>query len=121
MADLSGRRILIVEDEIMIALALQDTLEELGCVVIGIAQRIEQGLRLIHAHGASIDAATLDVRLGDTTSYDIACALDARGIPFVITSGYDNASQLIGYEKRPMLRKPYHRDALEQALKGLFA
>ena len=120
MADLSGRRILIVEDEIMIALSLQDTLKELGCVVIGIAQQIEDGLRLIAANAGTIDAATLDVRLGDTTSYDIAVALDMRRIPFVITTGYELAPQLISYENRPTLRKPYSKDALEQMLRRLF-
>jgi DNA-binding NtrC family response regulator len=120
MTGLSKRRILIVEDEILIALFLQEILEELGCVVIGIVGRPDQGLGLIEAHLGGLDAVMLDINLGDdTTSHDIAEAVAAAGVPFIVTTGYHNAPQLVGFESRPRLEKPYDKDGVARVLRLL--
>jgi DNA-binding response OmpR family regulator len=120
MTDLSKRRILIVEDEILIALFLEEILEELGCVVIGIATGREEAFGLIQTNLGALDAAMLDVNLGDdTTSHDIAVALTAAGVPFIVTTGYHNAPQLVGFESRPRLDKPYGKDEVALALRLL--
>ena len=121
MTDLSKRRILIVEDEILIALFLEEILEELGCVVIGIATGREEGLELIDANLGALDATMLDINLGDdTTSHDLAAALAAAGVPFIVTTGYDEAPQLVGLESRPRLEKPYDKDGVARALRLLY-
>jgi CheY-like chemotaxis protein len=120
MTDLSKRRILIVEDEILIALFLEEILEELGCVVIGIATAREEGLGLIEANLGALDAAMLDINLGDdTTSHDLAAALAAAGVPFIVTTGYNEAPQLVGFESRPRLEKPYGQEDVALALRRL--
>jgi DNA-binding response OmpR family regulator len=119
MINLSGRRILIVEDEMLIALLMQDFLETLGCVVIGVAVDEAEASHLIETNRAGVDAVTLDVRLGETTSHGIAAMLDACGIPFIVTTGYDDAEHLAGLEDRPMIVKPYQQNDVAQALRLL--
>ena len=119
MTDLLGRRILIVEDEILIALMLQDVLETLGCVVAGIAVQQAEALHLIEANPGALDAVTLDINLGDETSHEIAALLNACGIPFIVTTGYEDALNLIGFENRPRLQKPYHESDVEQVFRAL--
>jgi DNA-binding NtrC family response regulator len=116
---LVGRRILIVEDEFFIALMLEDILHELGCVVVGIAARPEEALALIDTYRGAIDAAALDVNLGNATSHSIAAALDARGIPCLITTGYSDAPHLLGLEHYPKVEKPYQRAQIERGLRQL--
>jgi DNA-binding response OmpR family regulator len=79
-SSLSGRRVLVVEDEIMVAWLLEDMLTNLGCTVVGPAARIDQALALIDAEG--FDAAVLDLNLNGTKSYPVADALAAHGVPF---------------------------------------
>src|SRR4051794_22900016 len=83
---LSGRRVLVVEDEMIVAWLLQDMLADLGCAVVGPAARVSQALAMIDAE--AIDAAVLDVNLNGQKSYPVADALAARGMPFVFSTGY---------------------------------
>ena len=63
----------------------------------------------------------LDINLGDdTTSHDLAAALAAAGVPFIVTTGYDEAPQLVGLESRPRLEKPYDKDGVARALRLLY-
>jgi CheY-like chemotaxis protein len=119
VTELLGRRILIVEDEMLIALLLQDILQELGCVVVGIAPRPVEAFGLIDTHRDVLDAATLDINLGYTTSHNVAAALDALGIPCLITTGYNDAFHLVGLERYPRVLKPYQSSDIEQALRRL--
>ena len=114
---LSGRRILIVEDEPMVAWLLDDMLVEFGCVVVGSADRVDEALAMIEAQ--PIDAAVLDVNLRGQMSYPVADVLAARGVPFVFTTGYARARLLEAYRHYPYLLKPYHRLAMRDALLGL--
>ena len=117
--DVSGRRILIVEDEFLIASMLEDMLQELGCVIVGIVGRVEQALSFIEAYADRLDAATLDINLGGTTSRDIAAALQARGIPFIFTTGYTDEYHLAGFEHHPRVHKPYQTADIDRALRSL--
>jgi CheY-like chemotaxis protein len=119
VTELLGRRILIVEDEMLIAIMLEEMLQELGCVVVGIAARPVEAFGLIDTHRDVLNAATLDINLGYTTSHGVAAALDALGIPCLITTGYSDAPHLVGLERYPRVQKPYQRADIEQALRRL--
>jgi CheY-like chemotaxis protein len=105
----SGRRVLVVEDEMIVAWLLQDLLADLGCVVIGPAANVNQALGMVEAE--AVDAAVLDVNLNGQMSYPVADALAARGVPFVFTTGYAKDGVLERYRANPILQKPYHRSA----------
>ncbi len=111
---LVGRRILIVEDESMIAMLLEDFLGELGCVVADMAAKPAQALKAIETH--EIDAAVLDVNLDGVDSFGIAAALAKKNIPFVFATGYGGSRLTPEFANRPVLQKPYRIDDLERAL-----
>jgi CheY-like chemotaxis protein len=115
---LSGRRVLVIEDEMMVAMLLQDMLADLGCVVVGPAARVEQALAMIEAAGA-LDAAVLDVNLNGQRSYPVADVLAARSVPFVFATGYGEDSLMNGYRSFPLLQKPFRLSELGDALAKL--
>lgn len=110
----SGQKILIVEDETMIAIMLEDMLDELGYRVAGVAAKTPQALALIDS--APIDAAILDLNLAGHDSYDIAAALEDRGIPFLFSTGYAALAVEERYRSRPFLQKPFRQEELQKAL-----
>src|SRR5450759_2425196 len=112
----SGRRVLMVEDEMIVAWLLEDTLTDLGCAVIGPAGNVNQALAMIEAE--AIDVAVLDINLNGQLSYPIA---DARGVSFVFVTGYDKGRILDGYRVFPVLQKPFHRSELSDILAKLLA
>src|SRR5674476_863310 len=110
----SGRRVFVVEDEMLVAWLLEDMLAEIGCAVVGPAGSVNQALAMIGAE--AIDVAVLDVNLNGQLSYPIADALTARGVPFVFVTGYDKDRMLDGYRSFPVLQKPFHRADLTDTL-----
>ena len=114
---LSGRRVLVVEDEMIVAWLLEDMLAEWGYVVIGPAASVNQALGMIEAE--AIDAAVLDVNLNGEMSYPVADTLAAREVPFVFTTGYAKDGVLGRYQTVPILQKPYHRSAFCDAVAKL--
>jgi CheY-like chemotaxis protein len=110
----AGRRVLVVEDEMIVSWLLEDMLANLGYTVVGPAARVAQALAMIDAE--AIDVALLDVNLNGQTSYPIADALAARGVPFVFSTGYDKDRLLDPYRTLPMLQKPFHQSELGDAL-----
>ena len=116
--ELVGRRILLVEDELLISCLLEDMLEDLGCTLVGSASRVDQALRLVA--GEAIDAVILDVSLDQQLSYPVADALVARSIPFLFSTGYDRDRLRDGYRAFAMLQKPFHPSELAKVLSGLF-
>ena len=111
-------RILIVEDESLIALMLVDYLDVLGKKVAGVADSVASALALVAAGG--IDAAILDINLrGGEKSWPIADALAAQGIPFVFASGGSGDAMADAYAERPVLAKPFTMDGLSHALEAL--
>src|SRR5471032_3508172 len=115
----SGRRVLLVEDEMIVAWLLTEMLADLGFTVVGPAVSVNQALAMTDAE--AIDAAVLDVNLNGQMSYPIADALTARGVPFVFSTGYDKDRLLEGYRTFPVLQKPFHRVELTDMLAKLLA
>lgn len=101
---LADRLILLVEDEMMVAMLLESALEAAGSVVVP-AGHLEQALRL--AADCNVDAAVLDVNLHGKHSYPVADKLIERGIPFVFSTGYGDVDLIKLYPNRPVLAKPY--------------
>jgi len=115
--DLGGRRILVVEDEVILAWALQDMLAGYGCEVVGPAARISQALDLINRQ--AVDAAVLDVNLNGQKCYPVADALVTRGVPFVFSTAYSSEGIEKGYRHHSKLQKPFSGPDLAKALSGL--
>jgi CheY-like chemotaxis protein len=113
----SDRRVLVVEDEMMVAWLLEDLLADLGYAIVGPAASVNQALTMIETE--PIDVAVLDVNLNGEMSYPIADALIARGVPFVFVTGYDKNRMLDGYRVFPILQKPFHRSELRDMLAKL--
>jgi CheY-like chemotaxis protein len=109
-----AKRILVVEDELMIRMLLEDMLGELGYTVAAEAARIEEALDA--AKNADFDIAILDVNLNGQPISPVADALVARGMPFVFATGYGERGLPEPYRDRPTLKKPFQMDGLKQML-----
>ncbi|MBB4839825.1 CheY-like chemotaxis protein [Sphingomonas kyeonggiensis] len=116
MSGLEGLRVLVVEDEPVVAMYLEDLLEALGCQTIGPASRLADGLALAEEQG--FDVAILDINLGGERSTPIAETLRARGVPFAFASGYGAPPEGFGDEV-PMIEKPYREAQVAAALDRL--
>jgi CheY-like chemotaxis protein len=110
-------RVLIVEDEMLVAMNLEDMLLDLGHEVAGIASRAGPALAL--AREAEIDAAILDVNLAGENSREVAETLDARGIPFLFATGYGLGGIEERWRGRIVLQKPFRAADLGAALISL--
>ena len=112
---LRDRRILIVEDEYLIAMSLRDVLEGAGSVVVGPVPNVEKAIKTIESE-PSLDAAVVDVNLGGKLAYPVADLLLARNIPFVFTSGYEDDTLRTRYPQVINCHKPYIFPKMEEAL-----
>jgi CheY-like chemotaxis protein len=100
-------RVLVVEDETLVAMMLEDMLQEIGCTVVGPVGSRSAALRLLDDGGDGLDLALLDVNLGGETAYEIADALTRRGIPFIFVSGYGAGGLDRRYAGAVVLAKPF--------------
>jgi CheY-like chemotaxis protein len=112
-----GRRVFIVEDEMIIAWLLEQSLSELGYEVVGHATRVKEALTMVEVK--EFDVVSLDINLNGEKSYPVADALTARGIPFFFSTAYNKDSIPTGYRDYPMLQKPYDHTKLESMLSTL--
>ena len=112
---LRGRRILVVEDEYMVAADLARALEDRGVDVIGPVGSIEDALELLGAEDR-IDGAVLDINLRGERAYPIADALRERKVPFIFATGYDAWSIPAAYAEEPRIEKPVDTRALARLL-----
>jgi CheY-like chemotaxis protein len=110
----AGKRVLIVEDELMIRMLLEGMLEDLGHSIAGQAGTIDEALEL--AQKAEFDVALLDVNLAGKPITPVVEVLVKRGLPFVFASGYGQRGVPDAYNTRPALQKPFQIEALGQAL-----
>jgi PAS domain S-box-containing protein len=108
----SASRMLIAEDEALVAIMMEDVATELGWSVVGPFSRAADALAA--AKTDDIDAAILDVNLGGESVYPVADTLLARGVPFVFATGYGAESIDRRFACAPVLQKPIDRQALEQ-------
>jgi PAS domain S-box-containing protein len=111
---LSGRRVLIVEDETLLALELAEELQRAGAVVVETAHTLEQGLLL--AVTAEFDCAVLDANLGGVSVAPLASLISDRGFPFVLVTGYESPDIVAP----ALLQKPVDHAALRAALAAQF-
>jgi two-component SAPR family response regulator len=117
-ASLQGARILIVEDEVLLAMDLADRLKREGCDVIGPASREAKALAILERDRP--DGVVLDLNLDGKLPIDLAKALIARQIPFVIVTGYGNRQfDVPALQQAPRLNKPVKTEALVRALSDL--
>ena len=114
---LSGRRVLVVEDEMLVLIMIEDMLADLGCKSVVSAATIDKALTLINAQ--AFDIALLDMNLNGNDSHPVAEALCARGVPFVYSTGNTGQSSRDGYSDRPVLKKPFKYDELAAILADL--
>ena len=116
---LAGNRVLVVEDERLIALDVQDILEGFGCAVLGPVATAAEALDLIAAEPP--DCAVLDVNLLGGTSEPVAAALQARGRPFLVITAYQRSHLTGALSDAPWLIKPIDDKKLERELTALFS
>jgi DNA-binding LytR/AlgR family response regulator len=116
MKALQGRRVLVVEDEYLIAQEVSDILEEAGAIVLGPIGWLDEALTFVEVEGSALTHAVLDVSLHERSSYPIADALKARGVRFVFITGYDGCALAPAYRDFPRCEKPLRRDAIVAAL-----
>lgn len=100
-----GRRILVVEDDLLIGLEVKAALDDLGCDVIGPIAAVTPAIDV--ARAKTLDAAVLDINLGRALSFPIADVLIAANVPFIFLTAYNRAVLPPPYSKRPVLSKPF--------------
>ena len=113
------RRILVVEDEMLIGMLLEDMLMDLGHEVAAIVPRLKDALAAVERE--TYDLAILDVHLHGESAFPVAEALIAKGVPFIFATGYGERGLPENYRGRPVLQKPFAKDDLERVLKTLAA
>lgn len=114
---LSGRRVLVVEDEMLILLMMEDILADFGCEDVSSASSVPKAMELID--GQTLDLALLDMNLDGVETYVLADALAAKGVPFAFATGYGNRDKRADYEDRPMLKKPFDIEEMAKVLADL--
>jgi CheY-like chemotaxis protein len=115
---LDGQRVLVVEDEFLVALDMMQMIEERGGTVIGPAGNLDRAMAL--ARSQMIDGAILDVTLDRRDSFPVADALLERGIPVVFATGYDGRLLPERFADTPKLSKPFTEAALDRTLARAF-
>ena len=106
------RRVLIVEDEIVVALFLEDVLDEFGYHVAGVVTQLDEAM----AREPDYDIALLDVHLNGRNVFDFADMLAGRNIPFVFATGYGERGIPERHRCCPVLQKPFQPDDLKRIL-----
>ena len=115
----AARRVLIVEDDVMIRMLIEDMLLDLGFAVAGQAAKVQEALAAVSS--TAIDVAILDVNLSGETTGPVAEALAARGTPFVFATGYGEHGLPAQFRNRPLLKKPFQIDGLKRMLDAALA
>ena len=112
---LEGLRIFAVEDESLVAMQLEDILDELGCVVAGLAMRVDRAQSMLDAV-PDIDAAILDMNIAGVKVYPVAERLRERNVPIVFATGYGLEGIETEWRVFPVLQKPYTAEQIARAL-----
>lgn len=112
-------RVLVVEDEMLVAMNIEDMLLDLGHEVAGLASRLESALIL--ARESAFDVGMLDVNLAGQASFPVADVLRERGIPFLFATGYGVQGIAEAYRSATVLQKPFRERDLEAALRAVCA
>jgi len=115
---LSGKRILVAEDEYLIATEVADVLEGLGCLVLGPASHLGEATSL--ARHSCLDGAVLDVLLNGETSAPLANLLRRQDVPFFVVSGFGRSDLPAELSQAPYLGKPFDKAHLWRAIMSAF-
>lgn len=114
---LTGKKVLVVEDETLISMLFEDILSDLRCEVVGPALNLRQATEL--ATSADIDLAVLDVNLAGDPIWPVAEILAGRNVPLVFSSGYGSSSLPERWRSFPSLPKPFTFNEVATVLNGL--
>ena len=112
---LQGRRVLLAEDEYILAEEMRQSLEEAGATVLGPVSSVGDAVALLHDESA-MDGAVLDLNLNGEMIFPAADALTARGVPFVFTTGYEQWIMPERYAHVPRCEKPVEPDEVMRVL-----
>ncbi|KDP94102.1 response regulator [Brevundimonas sp. EAKA] len=112
---LNGRRILVVEDESLVAMLLETILEDMECIPVGPASNIDDGEAMAR-DTVDLDAALLDVNVAGRQVFPVAEALKARGVPFVFSTGYGEGGLPEEWRGATTIQKPFTEAAVRDAL-----
>jgi DNA-binding response OmpR family regulator len=110
-------RILVLEDESLIAIMLEDWLSELGCETVGPADSVRNALEMVD--GTEIDGAILDVSIGDENCFSVADALREKGVPFAFATGHDAGAVASRFQDELLLQKPFAFQAVSSTVSKL--
>jgi two-component SAPR family response regulator len=114
---LDGCRILVVEDELLIAVVIEEILLDLGCIVVGPISRLDVALQ--RAKHDDLEGAILDVNIRGDSVYPVAEELLSRGVPFVLSSGYADWALPEEFRNQLRLTKPFRRHDLEEQVRRI--
>ena len=115
-AALAGRRVMVAEDELLVAMLIEDILGDAGCIIVGPFTTVGDALRAVEAGG--IDVALLDVNLRGQKIYPVGLALEARGIPFVLLSGYGQEAVPADHPNWKACSKPFKAEDVLRMISG---
>jgi two-component SAPR family response regulator len=115
--DLTGLRVLVLEDEALLSMLLEDVLAELGCVLVGPYGHTDEALAFLQTQQEAIDFGILDVNVAGQRSDAVALEFDRLGVPFVFSTGYDDSALDQRWRGKPCLRKPFRPADLERILR----
>jgi two-component SAPR family response regulator len=115
--EIAGCRILVEEDDLLIAVLIEGALQDIGGEIVGPVATLEKALKLVEEE--KFDAAILDVTIRGAKVYPVAELLLARGIPFVFATGYGDWALPEELRDKPRLMKPFTAAALEEQIRSL--
>jgi two-component SAPR family response regulator len=116
---LAGLRVLVLEDETLLAMLLEDVLGEFGCALVGPFAHVDDALAFLRQNPKGCDIGILDVNVSGHRSDSVAEAFDQLGLPFVFSTGYDESALGERWRHKPSLRKPFRPTDLERLLREI--
>ena len=116
-AALAGRRVLVVEDEVLVAMLLETALEDENCTIVGPCGTVSEALEA--ARDEALDVALLDINLGGELVFPVAEVLAERGVPFLLLSGYGDVALPSNRRHWPICTKPFNLHDLMTVLSNL--
>ncbi|MFN3814889.1 response regulator [Brevundimonas sp.] len=112
---LAGRKVLVVEDESLVAMLLETILEDMGCIPVGPVSTVDEGVHKAE-NEPDLDLALLDVNVAGREVFPVADALAKRGVPVVFSTGYGEAGLPEKWRGANALQKPFSEAAVRDAM-----